>query len=179
MKGHPWFAIAQYNAMVELSRPLIEMFAGGGTTDPEIMALMSARGVTGNRLNQALIQHMETDITVAYRILKREKLSKCMGELMQKIISRAGQPEFAFSRATGSLLIRRSLGCRRGQQAAGGIPMPQLWRPLAWTDVYTTNRSRRQKSSRQDDHDSIEFAEKLKAGRNHARCDITGVPKAT
>jgi hypothetical protein len=94
IRAHPWFSQSEYNVMLQLSRSEVEHWetAEGTTTeatvDPDVIAVMQAEGIDCAGLEQALFTQaagQEGEITVLYRIFRRQKLTNNMKDLMHRV----------------------------------------------------------------------------------------------
>jgi serine/threonine protein kinase len=92
IKNHPWFSQSEYSTMLQITHGHIQQWDTGegqsanSMIDAEVITRMTQLGVDCHDLHEALLnQGDDTELTVMYRILIREKLTENMKGLMQRV----------------------------------------------------------------------------------------------
>jgi hypothetical protein len=102
IKAHPWFSLHDYKALVEAAYVEVGHLystrpAPPGLLDAEIVAKLAEMGFATALLAQAVLQGADNEVTVVYNILRREALTKRMGNIAARVARREarllGPPE--------------------------------------------------------------------------------------
>jgi serine/threonine protein kinase len=120
IKSHPWFSQSEYLTMVQVTQAHIQQWQTGegqsanSVIDAEVRTKMTQLGIDCHDLHESLLsQGDDTEVTVIYRILIREKLTENMKGLMQKV---------ALGAALGAKQPRQSPFPRLQTPDVGGAP---------------------------------------------------------
>jgi serine/threonine protein kinase len=90
IKSHPWFSNTEYTSLVRMMVDETQWLPGDamGTTtavDPEIIARIAALDIDVRDLSSALLAREETDKTILYSVLLRDKLTDRIRDAMHEI----------------------------------------------------------------------------------------------
>jgi serine/threonine protein kinase len=127
LKEHHWFSQTEYTALISMQGT--EQSCSESAVDKEIVDQMTGLGIDCHPLVQQLLVGDFTELTAMYKLLKKEKQTEKMKDLLQNLQNVAAQrnpqqatPKFAFA-PFGS---GKPLGKVQFPMATGGtIPFPR------------------------------------------------------